>query len=247
MNNTRSEKFRILVIGDVISGRLAASREVARLPRPLARIKELPQFGGAANIARIAAGLGGMVGFLLLNQADVATRSRQISHFHSLLPQYDVIVFSEYRHCALIDLNDMVASARSLGKRVLVDLDGSEFGVFAGASLMTSDAGTLRRLIGAWHGERELDLKMAKLLSGTKCEGFLVNRHDSGISLYVPGGAIHFANMVRCDRHYLLAAVATALKAGISIALGVSEVSDHFDPLVADSELDISRQEMMCS
>ncbi len=244
MNTVRSEKFRILVVGDVVSNSQALSAEVVGLQIPPTRIREMPQFGGAANIARIAAGLGAMVGFLLLSQVDVATRLRQISHFHLLLPQYDVIIFSEYRHCALIDLNDMVTSARRLGKRVLVDLDGGEFGAFTGASLMTSDVGTLRRLIGAWHNERELAIKMARLLSGSKCEGFLVNHHESGISLYVPGGAIHFANMVRCDRHYLLAIVAATLKTGISIPMGVSEASDRFDPATADSELDMSCQEI---
>ena len=243
MNATRSEKFRILVVGDVISSRTAENSEADRLRR--LRGSETPQFGGAANIARIAAGLGATVGFLLLGQVDVATRLRQISHFHSLLPQYSVIIFSDYRHCALIDLNHMVASARRAGKRVLLDLDGGRFGMFTDASLMTSDVGTLRRLVGTWRGERELGLRMTNLLFGSKCEGFLVNRHDSGISLYVPGGVIHFANVVRCDTHYLLAALAVSLKAGASISLGVSEVSDRFDPATSTLALDISRQETM--
>lgn len=247
MKPARPEKFRILVVGDVNSGCQAAKREVVRPQRAPRRIEDASQFGGAANIARMAAGLGAMVGFLLLSQGDTVTRACQIAHFHVLLPQYHVVVFSEYRHCAPMDLDDMVASARSMGKRVLVDLDGSEFGLFTGASLLASDVGTLRRLIGTWRSEGELTNKMARLLSGAQCEGFLVNRHEAGISLYLSGGPVHFANMIRCDRYYLLAVIAANLKADVSIPLGVSEASNRFDPMAVGSELDIPRQEMMLS
>ena len=234
-------------MGDVNSHNQSGRPEIVRWQASPVRLKERQQFGGAANVARIAAGLGTMVGFLPLSQADVATRLRQISHFHMLLPQYDVIVFSEFSHFALDDLNDMVASARCLGKRVLVDLDGSRSGALTGASLMTSSTGMLRHLIGTWHSERELAIKVAKLLSGFECEAFLVNRHDSGISLYLSDGENHFANMVRCDKYYLLAVIAAALKTGIPISAGVSQACDRFDPAILYAEDDMSCQEMTLS
>jgi bifunctional ADP-heptose synthase (sugar kinase/adenylyltransferase) len=234
MGNARLEKFRILVVGDVISNSPFGADAGLRL-NGAGDVKQEPQFGGAANIARLAAGLGAVVGFLLLGKIDAAAQIHQISHFHMLLPQYDVIIFSEYGNCALDDLNNMVASARKMGKRVLVDLDGPDLGASTGASLMTSDIEALRNMIGAWRSEQELTIKMTKLLAVFNCESFLMNRHDAGVSLYVSDNVIHFVNMARCDKHFLVAAVAATLKAGVSVSAAVAKASDRYDPAIACS------------
>lgn len=235
MNTARSEKFRILVVGDTVANIQADGTKIVRLQQSPIRIKERQQFGGAANIVRIAAGMGIMVGFLLLRQADAAMRLHQKSHFHMLLPQFDVIVFSEYGHYTLDDLNDMVASARHLGKRVLLDLDVSRFGTPTGASLIASDTLTLQQIIGAWRSERELTIKMTKLLFDFKCEAYLLNHYESGISLYLPGGVIRFTNMIPCDKYYLQAAIAANLKNGNSLSAAVSEACDRYDPKFVDN------------
>jgi hypothetical protein len=77
MNTARSDKFRVLVVGDTVANIRADGAKIVRLQQSPIRIKERQQFGGAANIARIVAGLGIMVGFLLLRQADAAMRSHQ--------------------------------------------------------------------------------------------------------------------------------------------------------------------------
>jgi bifunctional ADP-heptose synthase (sugar kinase/adenylyltransferase) len=247
MNNAHAKKFRILVVGDVISNnRPGGVRRTRRLTSP-ARAGDMPFFGGAANIARIASGMGNTVGFLLLGQTGAEARLHQITHFHDLLARYQVIVFSEHGHCAPSETNAMIGAARLAGRRVLVDLDGNGVGIPTGASLMICNAATLRRLIGTWRSENELVVKMDMLLSGFHCEGFLVNLHEAGTVLYLPGGAVHFTNMIRCDRHYLLAAVAAELKAGISLAKGLCAASDRFDPEAAESGLDSSFPEMALS
>jgi len=230
-------KFRILVVGDVISNRTLSDFEAVRPEEHFGAFKnDRQRIGGASNIARLAGEQGAMIGFLLLNDTDMATQTQQISHFHLLLPQYDVIIFSEYRSCALSGINEMVAAARRLGKSVLVDLDSIDLSASIGASLITADVDTLWSMIGVWRNEAELTSKILKLLSIFNCDGCLVNRNADGISLYVPDEVIHFSNVTHCDRYSLVAIVAATMRTGISIPAAVSIASDRFDPQLVREE-----------
>jgi hypothetical protein len=239
-------KFRILVVGNVISNGSPNVLEDALTQQHFGALQNARlRLGGASNIARLAGEQGAIIGFLLLNEADMAAQMRQISHFHLLLSQYDVIIFSEYRSCALSGINEMVAAARRQGKKVLVDLDGISLSASTGASLVASDIETLRNMIGAWRNEEELTHKILMLLSVFNCDGCLVNRHAGGISLYVPDEVIHFPNVIQCDRYSLVAIVATSMKSGISISAAVSTASAQFDPrLVREESVMLSHNEM---
>jgi len=51
----------------------------------------------------------------------------KLTQFNALVDQYDVIVLSDYAKGSLVNVADMIAAARKLGKRILVDPKGDDF------------------------------------------------------------------------------------------------------------------------
>ncbi len=73
-----------------------------------------------------------------------------LAHFDGLLPDYDVILLSDYAKGGLTHVTRMIESARGAGKTVLVDPKGDDWERYRGASLITPNRTELREVIGRW-------------------------------------------------------------------------------------------------
>jgi rfaE bifunctional protein kinase chain/domain len=51
----------------------------------------------------------------------------KLTQFNTLVADYDVILFSDYAKGSLVNVAEMIATARKLGKRILVDPKGDDF------------------------------------------------------------------------------------------------------------------------
>jgi rfaE bifunctional protein kinase chain/domain len=123
--------------------------------------------------------------------SDVVLRDK-LTQFNALLPQFDVIVLSDYAKGSLVNVAAMIASARAAGKRVLVDPKGEDFSCYAGATILTPNKSELRNIVGSWKSEEELTAKAQALRSTLKLEALLVTRSEDGMSLYTGDGEHHF-------------------------------------------------------
>ncbi|MDY7546772.1 D-glycero-beta-D-manno-heptose-7-phosphate kinase [Glaciimonas sp. CA11.2] len=245
------ESVQILVVGDVMLDRYwfgEVSRISPEAPVPIVRVeKREERLGGAANVARNIATLGGGAGLLGVVGQDEAgdvvdslltelginsflTRDPAIStiiklrvigrqqqllridfeepptdtvlrdkltRFNTLLPQYGVIVLSDYAKGSLVNVADMIAAAKDAGKCILVDPKGDDFSRYAGATILTPNKSELMRIVGTWKSEEELTTKAQNLRQSLALEALLVTRSEEGMTLYTDHQVVHFPTMAR--------------------------------------------------
>jgi rfaE bifunctional protein kinase chain/domain len=127
---------------------------------------------------------------------DIVLRDK-LTRFNALLPEYDVVVFSDYAKGSLVNVATMIASAKKLGKRVLVDPKGDDFSPYTGASMLTPNKSELKRIVGTWKTEEELTEKAQRLREKLELEALLLTRSEEGMSLYTEGGVAHFPAAAR--------------------------------------------------
>jgi rfaE bifunctional protein kinase chain/domain len=147
----------------------------------------------------------------------------KLTRFNALLPEHEVIVFSDYAKGSLVNVTTMIAAARKLGKRVLVDPKGEDFTPYAGASMLTPNKGELRRIVGSWKNEEELTAKAQRLRGDLQLEALLLTRSEEGMSLYTSEGEKHFPAAARevfdvsGAGDTVIATIAVMLGAGMSL------------------------------
>jgi rfaE bifunctional protein kinase chain/domain len=127
---------------------------------------------------------------------DIVLRDK-LTQFHALLPQYDVIVLSDYAKGSLVNVADMISSARKLKKRILVDPKGDDFYRYTGADILTPNKGELKRIVGTWRTESDLTAKAQQLRTTLQLEALLLTRSEEGMTLYTDGDVRHFPAAAR--------------------------------------------------
>ncbi|WP_050463913.1 D-glycero-beta-D-manno-heptose-7-phosphate kinase [Herbaspirillum autotrophicum] len=121
----------------------------------------------------------------------------KLTQFNALVDQYDVIVLSDYAKGSLVNVADMIAAARKLGKRILVDPKGDDFSPYRGASILTPNRSELIRIVGQWKTEAELTAKAQQLRQSLELEALLLTRSEEGMTLYLDQQVINFPAMAR--------------------------------------------------
>jgi rfaE bifunctional protein kinase chain/domain len=115
----------------------------------------------------------------------------KLSQFKAILPDYDVIVFSDYNKGSLVNVAEMIRMARDAGKTVMVDPKGDDFTPYRGATMLTPNKSELRRIVGAWKTEEQLTEKAQRLREELGLEVLLLTRSEEGMSLYTAGEVLH--------------------------------------------------------
>lgn len=247
----RLSQARILVVGDVMLDRYwfgDVSRISPEAPVPVAKIDKTDQrAGGAANVARNIASLGGHAALLsvtgddeaadsldmlmkkwginahLLRDPDIATtvklrvvaRNQQLirldfednphhevlaqvkEQYQSLLPQYDLVILSDYGKGGLTHVSDFIDWARQADKPVLIDPKGGDYEKYAGATLLTPNRAELKEVTGAWRTEKELTEKAEQLRRHLGLRALLLTRSEEGMTLFREGEPHHQPTQAR--------------------------------------------------
>lgn len=115
----------------------------------------------------------------------------KLTLFKSLLPDFDVIVLSDYAKGGMAHVAEMIAAARQAGKIVLVDPKGEDFSRYSGATVLTPNKGELRAIVGSWSSEEELAQKAQRLRERIGLHALLLTRSEEGMTLYTADGAVH--------------------------------------------------------
>jgi rfaE bifunctional protein kinase chain/domain len=121
----------------------------------------------------------------------------KLTQFNALMPQHDVIVFSDYAKGSLVNVAQMIAAAKALNKLVLVDPKGDDFSPYKGASFLTPNKAELRRIVGNWKSEEELTTKAQNMRAELDLQGLLLTRSEEGMTLYTAQGQVNFPAMAR--------------------------------------------------
>jgi rfaE bifunctional protein kinase chain/domain len=128
--------------------------------------------------------------------ADTVLRDK-LTQFNALLPDYDVVVLSDYAKGSLVNVADMIARARDHGKRVLVDPKGEDFSRYKGATVMTPNKSELRHVVGSWKNEDDLTAKAQNMRKSLELEALLLTRSEEGMTLYTEDHVMHVPTMAR--------------------------------------------------
>ncbi|WP_342119072.1 D-glycero-beta-D-manno-heptose-7-phosphate kinase [Pseudoduganella sp. OTU4001] len=119
--------------------------------------------------------------------SDAVLRNKLVQ-FKTLLPEYDVIVLSDYNKGGLVDVAEMIATARAAGKIVMVDPKGDDFSPYKGATVLTPNKSELKRIVGSWNSEEQLITKAQNLRTELQLDALLLTRSEEGMTLFTGDG-----------------------------------------------------------
>jgi rfaE bifunctional protein kinase chain/domain len=115
----------------------------------------------------------------------------KLTQFKALLPNYDVIILSDYNKGSLVNVAEMIQAARAAGKTVMVDPKGDDFTPYRGATMLTPNKSELKRIVGTWKNEEQLTEKAQKLREELDLQALLLTRSEEGMSLYTADEVLH--------------------------------------------------------
>ena len=115
----------------------------------------------------------------------------KLTQFNALLPDYDVIILSDYNKGSLVNVAHMIAAGRAAGKLVMVDPKGDDFSAYAGASVLTPNKAELKHIVGSWSSEEQLTSKAQRLREELRVDALLLTRSEEGMSLYTATQVLH--------------------------------------------------------
>jgi rfaE bifunctional protein kinase chain/domain len=152
----------------------------------------------------------------------------KLTQFNLLLPEYDVIVLSDYAKGSLVNVADMIGAARRLNKKILVDPKGDDFKRYKGASILTPNKSELRNVVGQWKNEEDLATRAQYLREELGLEALLLTRSEEGMSLYTAQEVLHIPTVARevydvsGAGDTVIATLATMLGAGVPLGEAVA-------------------------
>ena len=155
--------------------------------------------------------------------SDTVLRDK-LKQFNALLPQYDVVILSDYAKGSLVNVAEMIKAARAAGKIVMVDPKGDDFSRYTGASVLTPNKSELRRVIGNWSTEEQLTERAQQMRAQLGLEALLLTRSEEGMSLYTANEVLHMPTDARevfdvsGAGDTVIATMAAMLGAGMSLS-----------------------------
>ncbi|MEX3926131.1 D-glycero-beta-D-manno-heptose-7-phosphate kinase [Paraburkholderia sp. BR10936] len=120
-----------------------------------------------------------------------------LARFDALVGDARIILLSDYAKGGLTHVSSMIATARRLGKRVLIDPKGADWQRYRGASLITPNRAELREVIGAWSSEADLTSRVAQLRKSLDIDSLLLTRSEEGMTLFTDHDPVHVPTAAR--------------------------------------------------
>ena len=121
----------------------------------------------------------------------------KLSEFSKLLPDYDVIILSDYGKGGLQHIAKMIELARAANKIVLVDPKGDDYARYQGATMLTPNRAELKQVVGSWANENELLQKAQALRTKLNLQALLVTRSEEGMTLFTEQDVFHVPAQAR--------------------------------------------------
>ena len=131
------------------------------------------------------------------SQPDHEVLALLLSDYQRVLPEHDSVLFSDYGKGGLTHIPRMIALAQQAGKPVLIDPKGSDYGRYAGATVITPNREELAHVIGAWSSEAQLHERAQQLRQAQGFAGILLTRSGEGISLFDERGHVQVPALAR--------------------------------------------------
>lgn len=147
----------------------------------------------------------------------------QSAAFVTLLPEHDVVLFSDYGKGGLAHVSDMIGHARAAAKLILIDPKGTDYSRYRHASIITPNRTELQHVIGHWQDEIDLQTKCENLRRELELDAVLLTRAEEGMTLFDARGHLHVQAQARevfdvtGAGDTVIATMATLLAAGLQM------------------------------
>lgn len=116
--------------------------------------------------------------------------ARLLEEFKRCLPQYDVVVLSDYGKGTLQCIQQLISVARQAGKTVVIDPKGKDFDKYAGATVITPNMAEFEAVVGACPDEQAVEQKGEQLRQRLGLQALLITRSEQGMTLIGADGKI---------------------------------------------------------
>ena len=121
-----------------------------------------------------------------------------LERFNANLPDYDVVVLSDYGKGTLQNVQQLISVARQAGKPVVIDPKGRDFEKYAGASVITPNMAEFEAVVGPCADDLEVEQKGEQLRQRLGLQALLITRSERGMTLIQGGGqAVHLPTRAR--------------------------------------------------
>lgn len=158
-----------------------------------------------------------------------ATDAREVpARVADALPDADALILSDYGKGTLTESAQIIASARTAGKPILVDPKGHDFDRYQGATLITPNLAEFQAVVGTCHSDTDIEQKARQLADNCQLDAVLVTRGEAGMSLVANDGtALHLPTRARevfdvtGAGDTVIATVATGLACGMALPAAV--------------------------
>ena len=121
----------------------------------------------------------------------------QTATFNALISSHQAVLFSDYGKGGLAHVSDMIASARSAQKPILIDPKGSDYSRYQGADVITPNRAEMQQVIGSWQDESDLQTKAQNLRTQLGLQAVLLTRSEEGMTLFDAQGQLHVSAQAR--------------------------------------------------
>lgn len=99
------------------------------------------------------------------------------------LPEYDILVISDYAKGTLVAVQEMIQLAKQLGKPVFIDPKGTDFNRYRGATLIKPNLSEFQAIVGQVHSDASIAQAGIDLLTRLELSALLVTRSEAGMTL----------------------------------------------------------------
>lgn len=99
------------------------------------------------------------------------------------LPEYDILVISDYAKGTLVAVQEMIQLAKQLGKPVFIDPKGTDFNRYRGATLIKPNLSEFQAIVGQVHSDASIAQAGTDLLTRLELSALLVTRSEAGMTL----------------------------------------------------------------
>jgi D-beta-D-heptose 7-phosphate kinase/D-beta-D-heptose 1-phosphate adenosyltransferase len=149
--------------------------------------------------------------------------------FEALVAGADAVVLSDYGKGTLRNSAQLIATARALGRPVVVDPKGKDFERYRGATVITPNVAEFEAVVGHCEDEAQMVERGEALRDALGLEALLITRSERGMTLLARGRApLHLPTRaqevfdVTGAGDTVVAMLATALGAGVPLAEAVA-------------------------
>ncbi len=152
----------------------------------LVKVSELPTI----TKLRILSGNQQLIRLDFEDSFSTADPAPLLAKIDAALPDFDVLILSDYAKGALTCVQDIIQLARKHKVPVLVDPKGTSFEKYRGATLIKPNMLEFETIVGKVKNEDDLIEKAKNLLNELDLEALLVTRSENGMLLVRRGGTV---------------------------------------------------------